>query len=441
MQTGTWQTSLTYRLGKTVLPLSAIAALLLALSAPVAWFALKYSELSMRAEGVAARVASDLGQFVRETPRLWPYYTPKISQRVQSLLTLDDETYLAVLGPDGRETVKRNPNAAPFIWHTVELSSGDGSTGWVVVGVSAKRFLATALLLLGGFALLGGLVAGLLYVLPMRAMRSTEDQLATTMESLSQAQARLEGVNEELEERVQEKTQGLLEAHQQLADQQAALQRLAASLYSAQEEERHRIAADLHDSVGQMLTAIRLNLEAAEQMQGGEGDPSNLGDLLQMTSDLVNQTTDSIRQAIHLLGPPQLQDGGLKRGLKVLERQLEMTPYDIIVDTTELPADRLPAAVEDLAFRFVQEGINNALRHGKAHEVKVRVRCTDEALAVVVEDDGDGGAPVVKAGHGLAGLQDRIALLGGQLRIESLPVGHAVAASIPLDPITESTHE
>lgn len=432
MDTRTWQTSLTYRLGRTVLPLSAIAALLLALSAPVAWFALKYSELSMRSEGLAARISAEMSQFVHDAPVLWPYNTPKITQRLQSLLSLDDQTYVAVIAPNGAITYQRPSREAPFVWHTASLTTESGPRGWVVVGVSARDFLASALLLLAGFALLGGVVAGLLYLLPMRAMRSTEDQLASTLQNLNAAQERLQDANQDLETRVREKTRGLLEAHDQLEDQQKALQRLAASLYSAQKEERHRIATDLHDSVGQMLTAIRLNLEAAGQMQPDQDAPTPLNNLLQHTSDLVNQTTDSIRQAIHLLGPPQLQEGGLKRALKGLERQLEMTPYLIAIDCSGLPEERLPAAVEDLAFRFVQEGINNALKHGGAQEIKVRLKAVGETLAVVVEDDGDVDSPTFREGHGLASLRDRIALLGGEVRCKELPSGHAVAAAIPL---------
>ncbi len=436
MRTGSWQTSLTYRLGRTVLPLSAVAALLLALSAPVAWFALKYSELSLRAEGTAARVAAELGQFVHESPRLWPYNSPKMTQRMQSLLTLDSETYVAVVGPGDGNAFERDPDGGPYLWHQEPLPTADGTAGWVVVGVSANSFLSTALTLLAGFALFGGLVAGLLYIIPMKAMRGTEEQLSTTLSSLNEAQEQLRGVNEDLERRVREKTQGLVEAHDQLTVQQDSLQRLAASLYSAQEEERHRIASDLHDSVGQMLTAIRVNLETANQMQGGgpSGEQSDeaIGPLLQHTSDLVNQTTDSIRQAIHLLGPPQMQEGGLRRALQTLDRQFELTPYEIVIDDTGLPEERLPTAVEDLAFRIVQEALNNALRHGGAEVVRGRLLVQHGTLAVVVEDNGSQGRQIFKEGHGLASLRDRVQLLGGILKLEPLPNGHALAASIPI---------
>jgi signal transduction histidine kinase len=439
MRTGNWQTSLTYRLGRTVLPLSAVAALLLALSAPIAWFALKYTELNLKAEGTAARVSAELGQFVHESPRLWPYNSPKMTQRMQSLLTLDSETYVAVVGPSGDRAFERDPDRGPYLWHQEPLPTADGTAGWVVVGVSAADFLTTALTLLAGFALLGGVVAGLLYMLPMKAMRSTEEQLSTTLNSLSDAQQQLRGVNEDLERRVREKTEGLVEAHDQLTAQQETLQRLAASLYNAQEEERHRIAADLHDSVGQMLTAIRVNLETAGQMQEEDATAPPLGPLLQHTSDLVNQTTDSIRQAIHLLGPPQLQEGGLRRALQALERQLELTPYEIVIDDSGLPVERLPAALEDLAFRIIQEALNNALRHGGADVVRLRLVARDGVLAVVVEDNGSQGRQVFKEGHGLASLRDRVQLLGGVLKVEPLPNGHALAASIPIH-AAESTN-
>ncbi len=432
MQSGTWQTSLTYRLGKTVLPLSAVAALLLALSAPIAWFALKYNELSLRAEGTAARVSAELGQFVHESPRLWPYNTPKMTQRMQSLLSLDSDTYVAVIGPRGDNAFERNPERGPYLWHQESLPTADGTAGWVVVGVSASNFLATALALLGGFALLGGVVAGLLYMLPMKAMRSTEEQLSTTLSSLNDVQDRLRDVNEELEQRVREKTQGLVDAHDQLTSQQETLQRLAASLYNAQEEERHRIAADLHDSVGQMLTAIRVNLETAERIQEEDAAAAPLGPLLQHTSDLVNQTTDSIRQAIHLLGPPQMQEGGLRRAIKALEQQLELTPYEMVVEDSGLPEERLPAAVEDLAFRIIQEALNNSLRHGDADVIRLRLTAVRETLVVVVEDNGRRGRQVFKEGHGLASLRDRVRLLGGELKVEPLSNGHSLAASIPI---------
>lgn len=432
MRSDSWQTSLTYRLGRTVLPLSAVAALLLALSAPVAWFALKYGELTLRAQGTAARVSAELGQFVHESPRLWPYNSTKMTQRIESLLTLDPDTYIAVIGPGGDNAFQRDPQDGPYIWHLEPLPTADGTAGWVLVGISANSLLGVALTLLAGFGLLGGVVAGLLFMLPMNAIRSTEEQLTTTLGSLSDAQERLRGINEELEIRVQEKTRGLVEAHDQLSDQQEALQRLAASLYSAQEEERHRIAADLHDSVGQMLTAIRVNLATAERMQGESTDAPPMGPLLQHTSDLVNQTTDSIRRAIHLLEPPQMQEGGLRRALRTLERQFELTPYEMVVDDSGLPEERLPAPVESLAFRIVQEALNNALRHGEADTVRLRLAAAEGTLVVIVEDNGSLGRQVFKEGHGLASLRDRVQLLGGALKVQPLPNGHALAASIPI---------
>jgi signal transduction histidine kinase len=430
-------TDITHRLGRIVLPLSVSAALLLAMSAPVAWFALRHQELDLRARTIASQLAADVDRFTRDAPSLWPYNAPKISQRLEGSLAMEPGIYVDVVGPRGTSTFRRDPDLAPYLWHTAPIGAPDHPAGWLLVGLSTREFLHSALLLLGGFGLLGALVAGFLYFLPLRTMRRTESRLAETLSRLEDAQEKLRDANVELESRVAEKTRGLVEAHNQLKDHETALRRLAASLYSAQEEERQRIASDLHDSVGQMLTAIRLNLETAARLQEeGKGTDKPALDLLQRTADLVNQTTESIRQAIYRLGSPALREGGLRRALELIEMQFEHTSCDLVVDVDRLPEGRLPAAVQELALRFVQEGITNALRHGKADLIRIRAATDGQHLVLMVEDNGDGGAEF-RAGRGLAALRDRIALVGGEVRVETLPQGTLLAGSIPMDAGTE----
>ena len=430
------QESLSAGLSRIVLPLSAIVALLLAVGAPFAWFLLTFADLRSRTGLAARHVAREMESFVEESPGLWMYNSPKVAGYFKEEYEGEAPFHVEVLDGAGRSAYRFDPRTPPYVWHSANIASRSGAGGKVVVGLSTRRLLITGLLLLCGFTVLGCGLAGLLYLLPMRVLRRAETRLTATLKDLSDAHGQLEEANVDLERRVHEKTRGLEEARDQLAGQQAQLRHLAATSFAAQEEERHRISRDLHDSVGQVLTAIRLNLERTTLLlEAAPSQDDKLADLVLHTCRLVDDTTDSIRRSIHALGEPLLQDGGLAGAAAALVTRFEHSACKITLEAASLSQD-LPPAVEVCAFRVLQEALTNALRHADASSIVARISEEARTLLVVVTDDGSWDEALGRdPGLGLSNMRDRVSLLGGNL--ELLPSGSGgtrLEARIPTRP-------
>jgi len=211
------------------------------------------------------------------------------------------------------------------------------------------------------------------------------------------------------------------ERQEQVARNRAELQRLSARLVSAQEDERRTVARELHDEVGQALTAVKAELAVAEQSVGA--DPRAVAALSGARS-VTEHALTSVRDLSQLLRPAMLDDFGLPDTLKWYVRKFS----DRTSIRTELIEDglseRLPADIEVGAYRAIQEGLTNVARHARATSCRVFVQRLSASLVVTVEDDGcgfqaDSDAPVRSAGLGLVGIRERAVNLGGTFRIES----------------------
>jgi PAS domain S-box-containing protein len=215
---------------------------------------------------------------------------------------------------------------------------------------------------------------------------------------------------------------------------------LAARLQLVQDEERRRLARELHDSVGQMVIAIALNMSMIE----GEAHKLSpkVAELLTQNSTIVSQINDQIRTISHLLHPPLLDEVGLALALRCyVEGFAERSR---IQTTVEIPEEikALPREVEIAVFRFVQECLTNVHRHSGSSTCVVRVDCENNNLRVQVRDAGRGihegklGSLVSLGGVGIRGLQERFRQLGGSLKIESSAGGTVVEACISMAPAT-----
>ena len=203
------------------------------------------------------------------------------------------------------------------------------------------------------------------------------------------------------------------------------LQQTAAKVLNAQEEERRRIARELHDEVGQVLTAIRVELDVAQRaIQSTGGDPAILSEAQQI-SDGALQTVRNLTQLLH---PAALDDLGLPAAIDASLRTLQRR-YNI---HTELEHDDrasdLPKDVELAAYRIVQEGITNVAKHAGASRCDVRLTRLADRLLVEIEDDGvgfieDTDRPIVARGLGLISMRERASRLGGTFNILSSPGG------------------
>lgn len=222
---------------------------------------------------------------------------------------------------------------------------------------------------------------------------------------------------------------------QRLEANQGEFQRLGRAAFRVQEEERRRISRELHDGLGQNLTALkhRLSLLAAR----GATDPAWTSGL-EEAIELCDQSLAETRELSRLLRPQILDDLGLEAALGWLGRTLG-PPAGLEVQVRVYPLPPLDGDLQTLAFRVAQEALVNVARHAGARQAWVHVRESAGYLRLEIGDDGRGfdvaGAQAKgRRGEsaGLAGMRDRLALYGGQLRIESGPGGTRVEAAVPL---------
>jgi len=212
------------------------------------------------------------------------------------------------------------------------------------------------------------------------------------------------------------------------------LQDTAAKVITAQEEERRTIARELHDEVGQVLTAIRVELDVAQRaIESGAAPPDTLSEA-QTITDGALQTVRNLSQLLH---PAALDDLGLPAAIDASLRGLTRR-HQIRSELEQVNVpERLPHEVELAAYRIVQEAITNVAKHSQATECQVRLTQLTDRLLVEIQDNGIGfvddiDRPVAARGLGLLSLRERANRLGGSVNILSHPgQGTRVIVSLP----------
>ncbi len=221
------------------------------------------------------------------------------------------------------------------------------------------------------------------------------------------------------------------------------------SLVDAQEAERRRIARDLHDHLGQKMTALRLRIEALNE---GFSDGAKLGEMIESVQDSAAQIDRDIAYLSWELRPTELESLGLVNALKSFVREWSHQ-YGIHAEfhTSDADAanlqDRLPEKVETNTYRIVQEALNNVLKHAEATEVSVLLHNRKDHIVLIVEDDGLGfdrnTGPLDATrlgGQGIIGMRERAAVMNGLLEMDSEPgEGTTVVVKIPLPEIVLET--
>lgn len=220
--------------------------------------------------------------------------------------------------------------------------------------------------------------------------------------------------------------------HNALVEKEEARSHLLSQLINAQEEERKRIARDLHDDVGQSLTSILVGLKLATQRADSPHD-----DQLDEIRETANQTLESVRLLSRQLRPSILDDLGLSAALERYAAEFTSRFPDIEVDVHAQLAARMPAAVEISLYRIIQEAMTNAARHSGATALSVLVSQRDAGVHAIVEDNGSGfdAEAVRRVGSsvGLHNMAERAELLGGHIRLESSASGTTVYVDIPYE--------
>jgi signal transduction histidine kinase len=226
----------------------------------------------------------------------------------------------------------------------------------------------------------------------------------------------------------------------QEADARARLRRqLLAREIKVQEEERRRIARELHDEVGQSLTGLIMSLDAMEQNLPADGrGQGHSRRYLAEAREIASGTLKEIRRVIFDLRPTLLDDLGLAAAVDwYAKTSLAKAGIQPIVRANGLDG-RLPQPVEVALYRLVQEAVANVIKHSYARQCTVSLAWRDSAVETVVEDDGRGFDPdkIDRAGEehlGIVGMQERVRSLGGQFAIDSRPGGGTrVHIRIPL---------
>jgi signal transduction histidine kinase len=268
-------------------------------------------------------------------------------------------------------------------------------------------------------------------------VRDLLEEQRRNQHELQQAHEQLADRAKQLETLVESRTAKLAEANEQLRREMAEREALRRKLLHAQEEERRRIARELHDQMGQNLTALNVGLKSLVGRQSGSG----LGSRVQRLQELATQTARDLHRVAVELRPAALDDLGLVKAIRALIETWS-TRYRIPVDFEAgqyKAADILPE-IETILYRAIQEALNNVAKHSGATHVALVLRRTEGQVQAIIEDDGRGfdarGAAQSGNGSGrlgLLGIQERLGIVGGDFKVESAPErGATLLIRIPI---------
>lgn len=250
---------------------------------------------------------------------------------------------------------------------------------------------------------------------------SPDTAVATALEQIARRVEQLSARNE-----------GLL---QRIIDGESRFRVLARAVWQAQEEERRRLARELHDSVAQTLAALITKLRSTQE-QDSRGELENAIEIAQIA-------LNDVRELSRLLRPPVLDELGLQAGLSWLARKLRDQCHLVAdIDWQAGEFERLDPEIETLVFRIAQEALNNVVQHSGRREASVVFRRVGTLIDFQVADEGCGFHPadafakdgkVKGKGLGLRGIRDRVELFGGRLDIQSEPGnGCRIRVTLPI---------
>lgn len=293
-------------------------------------------------------------------------------------------------------------------------------------------------------------IEGKFYTMRILPYRTTEDRIdgvAITLLDVSERRVainELEQVKDDLENKVRERTTALTESNANLwlevsERRQSELVRakLLHQLVASQEMERHRLARDLHDQLGQQLTALRLKLEALRAESGKrERLNSDVGGIL----TLLDQLDSDVEFLAWELRPVVLDDLGLNEAIRLyVDRWKTHVGINAEFHSTGFDKIRLPPEIENNLYRIMQEALNNAAKHSRSSRVAVLLEQRDHHAVLIVEDNGvgllrEGMGDGNEVGFGISGMRERAALIGGTFEVESShEKGTTIFIRVPLD--------
>jgi signal transduction histidine kinase len=230
-----------------------------------------------------------------------------------------------------------------------------------------------------------------------------------------------------LEKRVQEKYQESLHAR-------GELKKLSRRLVDAQEQERRAISRELHDEVGQSLSALLMDVERLSAIPGKDGEYRQA---VEHIKTLAENSVNEVRNMSLLLRPSMLDDLGLVAALEWQAREVSKRTGMLVDFVEENVSDSLPEEHKTCVYRIVQEALNNCSKHAYAKHVRVTIRQKPEHLSLTIQDDGKGFDPVRSRGLGLVGMTERVSQLNGILKVESF-AGRGTSLRVDLPVVSSS---
>jgi signal transduction histidine kinase len=285
-------------------------------------------------------------------------------------------------------------------------------------------------------------VATLMAIFVIRALRAfdleRQQRLTAAHEARLAAQREALVVQQRAREETEQLNQELQAAYGQLQAREALRRDLLHQIVSAQENERQRIARELHDGTGQVLTALGLGITAAGE--NVRADPALAARQLTELKAFSARALQELREVISNLRPSILDDLGLVPAIQGQAQEFEARTGLRVEFVVNGRRQRVQPEIETVIFRIAQEALTNVARHARAQNVTIHLTFDSDALRLTVEDDGRGFEPeaALKASArrqawGLLGIQERVALVGGSCVIESQPgSGTTVRVDVPL---------
>jgi signal transduction histidine kinase len=413
---------LSARLAPVVLLLLAVVTV----SAPIAYLVMGSRSVRAQAAASAEHVAEALRGEIQEQPLLWRYNTLKILPHLRAHTAQASINRIEVTDSRGVPIdlgfSEEQPSDEALIWaaHPVHIGAGDRpAAAEVWVGATVSEVQQEAFLLLLTFSLLGAGLAGLTYWLPVRAMGAAERRIGGLVGRLHESQQALESLNVNLEQQVLERSSQLEGALDEVRDKEQRLRQMSGRALELQEAERRALSRELHDSAGQALTAIRINLQLIAQQAKDAGVQKTA----ERTVHTADVTLEDIRRVVDRLGPSILDDMGLAAAVQRYCDDFAERTGTLVEHQIDCP-EELDSAVETGCYRTVQEALTNVSRHAQASCVDVCLATVGDALELSVVDDGAGfdvEAAFTKGRRGLTGMRERAELLGGSFEVESNP--------------------
>ncbi|MFZ0731009.1 MAG: sensor histidine kinase [Candidatus Sulfotelmatobacter sp.] len=275
-------------------------------------------------------------------------------------------------------------------------------------------------------------------------LNNTIDALTTEASERQRAEAELRKAHDELERRVIERTAELSQALRRLESEiavreqaESQLRHLSLRLMTLQDEERRRIARDLHDTAGQTLAAIKMSIALIRQI---DGTAAGLQPLIDDLDALADEALQEVRTTSYLLHPPLLDEAGIASAARwFVEGFARRSGIQVNCDVPD-KMERPPRVCELVLFRILQESLTNVHRHSGASAANIRLARANHEFQLEVSDNGKGiseerlrrfETSPNKAGVGITGMRERVRELGGQIEIKSLNPGTCIRVTLP----------